>query len=274
LPEGFADGLRFFLQAAGTAYARRYRTGIAIDRAALAEGVRQAVASVELGLEAAASGDLDEAVRRLEGVPFESLRKSGYEIAWQRLGRMRDGSRAAAGRRELSLLGPAWRDLKRWSEIVPDTWQVPRPEDKDESPAVDPIADFARYEMISGQLAFLAHLPSSVLKGLQASGGSVAFEEVLRRIIPPLALGKPELGRAEEMIAAFRDVCCRDGALRPEVGSELLQLLDRHLKASVTDERVRGEIRVAFEAELSDLVREANAADANASGDGGQEGAT
>jgi hypothetical protein len=259
LPEGYADGLRLFLQAAGTRYARRYRTGIAVNRDALAEGVRQAVAALELGLMDAASEDLNEAVGLLEGGGLEPLRLRGYEIAWGRLQQMRDGAGQALDRRELSLLGPAWRDLRRWATIIPDAWRVPLSEDEDEPAAVDPIGDFQAYERIVGQLGFLASLPEPVLKGLQASGGDVTFEEVLRRIIPPLALGREVPGKVKADLADFRSSCCNDGGIRPEVKAEVVGFLDRYLEASVLCDRVREEIREAFAVELTDLEHEIKA---------------
>jgi hypothetical protein len=263
LQDGYADGLRLFLQAAGTTYARRYRTGIAVDREALAEGVRQAMASLELGLVDAASGDLNEAVALLEGGKLEPLRLRGYEIAWRRLQEMQEGSGKLLGRRELSLLGPAWRDLRRWTGIVPDAWRVPVSEDEDEPAEVDPIGDFESYEQITGRLEFLSSLPEPVLKGLQASGGDVTFEEVLRRIIPPLALGRERLGDEKSDLAEFRSTCCTAGDIRPEVKAEVMGLLDRFLDTSVPCDRVREEIREAFSIELTDLEHEIGAGPAD-----------
>lgn len=269
LPEDYANGLRAYLQAAGMTYARRYRTGIGTDRAALSEGVRQALAALELGLADAASGDLDAAVQALEGGGLESLRKRGYEIAWRRLKQMREGSQALLERRELSLLGPAWRDLKRWATVTPDSWQVPPPEDEKTPRAVDPIADYARFELIEGQIAFLAGLPRPVLKALQASGGSVAFDEVLRRMVPPLALGQARLGKPKAAAEAFRAQCCDGGRVRPEVRAEVLRQFDRQLEATVTYDRVRREIREAFVHEMDDAAQEppAEAAEEGARGD-------
>ena len=264
LPGGYADGLRLFLQAAGTTYARRYRTGIAVNRDALAEGVRQVVAALELGLKDAASEDLNEAVSLLEGGGLEPLRLRGYQIAWGRLQQMRDGAGQAIGRRELSLLGPAWRDLRRWARIIPDAWRVPHSEDEDEPAIVDPIGDFQNYERIVGQLEFLSGLPEPVLKGLQASGGDVTFEEVLRRMIPPLALGREVPGKEKADLADFRSACCDDCGIRPEVKAEVVGFLDRYLEASVPCDRVREEIREAFAVELADLEREAGPGPADA----------
>ena len=104
LPPNIGDALLGFLRLQGLHYGKRYRSGIAIRRENLEHGVRQALISMDLGLEARAESDLNRAVEIIAQGDFEACRKRGYEIAFFRLQEMAQMCRAMLLRPEVKFL--------------------------------------------------------------------------------------------------------------------------------------------------------------------------
>ena len=64
LPPRFMDSLRAYLRIRGLGFAQRNRTGIALGRDQLRQGMEQGLACMDLALEEASGGDLNAARRQ------------------------------------------------------------------------------------------------------------------------------------------------------------------------------------------------------------------
>ena len=236
LPPHFMDSLRAYLQVRGLAFAQRHRTGIALGRDQLRQGMEQGLACMDLALEEASGGDLNAAVAKLVSDSFDALYKQGWEQAFQRLKEMREQARALAGCSELGF----WPDLQpkvaALTKLVPETWTGPS--------AIDLRADGQMLQELTGKVAFVRSLPQPSVAALLEQV-DVDFAGVLHRVILALALGRTALTVKEEHVSRFRAECFDAGGLRPNVRRQVLDQFVGHLEDTVADADVR--VRIADE---------------------------
>ena len=231
LPRGLEDGLIAFLRLHATNHARRYRTGIALDRDSLEAGVRQGFACLEAALQAAAGDDVEQAIDLLAAADLEDLRRQGWERAWNTLDEMRRES-AAHLRSPWSPLLDEWSpELDRWTTLVPESWTAggaPEP--------VDPPAEFARYLHVSDRARFLDSLPEDALRPLLRRWHPPAdFPLLLRHLVAALALGRLRLPVARTSIERFATSCFDGQAMAAATRAKVLEQLEGHLQAHRPD---------------------------------------
>ena len=253
LPPNIGDALLGFLRLQGLHYGKRNRSGIAIRREDLEHGVRQALISMDLGLEARAESDLNRAVEIIAEGDFEACRKRGYEISFFRLQEMAQACRAMLLRPEVKFLQSEYRAVSRWANAVPETWMRPPDDEEDELQLVDPKRDYAAYQIALRRLAFLRSIPKAALAELEIAVEGRTYDELLRNLILALALDMESLLPSEAQIEAFRQTCFEEGKMKTGVRTKVFELMDRQLEASVEDTEDRMAIRREFEAEVEFL---------------------
>ena len=253
LPPNIGDALLGFLRLQGLHYGKRYRSGIAIRREDLEHGVRQALISMDLGLEACAESDLNRAVDIIAQGDFEACRKRGYEIAFFRLQEMVQMCRAMLLRPEVKFLQSEYRAISRWATTVPETWMRPHDDEEDESQLVDPKRDYAAYQVAFRRLAFLRSIPKAALTEVEIAVEARTYDGLLRNLILALALDMESLLPSEAQIETFRQRCFEGGKIKEEVRAKVFELMDRQLETSVEDTEDRQAIRREFEAEIEFL---------------------
>ena len=252
LPPRFMDALRAYLRIRGLGFAQRNRTGIALGRDQLRQGMEQGLACMDLALEEESGGDLNAAVAKLARDPFDALYKQGWERAFQRLEEMRQQARALVGCPELGF----WPDLQpkvaALAKLVPETWTGPS--------AIDLRADGQMLQELTGKVAFVRSLPQPSVAVLLEQV-DVDFAGVLHRVILALALGRAELKVNEAQVSRFRAECFVEGGLRPNVRRQVLDQLVGHLDDAVADAAVREQIADELGAEIEVLERAAGRGD-------------
>ena len=211
LPPNVGDALLGFLRLQGLHYGKRYRSGIAIRREDLEHGVRQALIAMDLGLEARAESDLNQAVDIIAQGDFEACRKRGYEIAFFRLQEMAQMCRALLLRPEVKFLQSEYRAISRWATAVPETWMRPQDDEEDESQLVDPKRDYEAYQVAFRRLAFLRSIPKAALTEVEMAVEARTYDGLLRNLILALALDMESLLPSEAQIEAFRQRCFEEG---------------------------------------------------------------
>lgn len=253
LPPNIGDALLGFLRLQGLHYGKRNRSGIAIRRGDLEHGVRQALISMDLGLEARAESDLNRAVEIIAEGDFEACRKRGYEIAFFRLQEMAQMCRAMLLRPEVKFLKSEYQAVSRWANAVPETWMRPPDDEEDESQLVDPKRDYAAYLVALRRFAFLRSIPKAALAELEIAVEGRTYDGLLRNLILALALDMESLLPSEAQIEAFRQRCFEGGKMKEDVRAKVFELMDRQLETSVEDTEDRMAIRREFEAEVEFL---------------------
>ncbi len=253
LPPNIGDALLGFLRLQGLHYGKRNRSGIAIRRGDLEHGVRLALISMDLGLEARAESDLNRAVEIIAEEDFEACRKRGYEIAFFRLQEMAQACRAMLLRPEVKFLQSEYRAVSRWANAVPETWMRPPDDEEDELQLVDPKRDYAAYQIALRRLAFLRSIPNAALTELETAVEGRTYDGLLHNLILALALDMESLLPSDVQIEAFRQRCFEEGKMKEEVRAKVFELIDRQLEASVEDAEDCVAIRQEFEAEVEFL---------------------
>ena len=252
LPPRFMDALRAYLRIRGLGFAQRNRTGIALGRDQLRQGMEQGLACMDLALEEESGGDLNAAVAKLARDPFDALYKQGWERAFQRLEEMRQQARALVGCPELGF----WPDLQpkvaALAKLVPETWTGPS--------AIDLRADGQTLQELTGKVAFVRSLPQPSVTALLEQV-EVDFAGVLHRVILALALGRAELVVNEAQVSRFRAECFTADGLCPHVRRQVLDQFVRHLEDTVEDADVRARIADELGAEIEVLERAAGRGD-------------
>ena len=252
LPPRFMDSLRAYLQVRGLAFAQRNRTGIALGRDQLRQGMEQGLACMDLALEEASDGDLNAAVAKLTSDSFDALYKRGWERAFQRLKEMRQQARALVGCSELGF----WPDLRPQVEaltkLVPETWTGPSD--------IDLRADGQMLQELTGKVAFVRSLPQPSVAALLEQV-DVDFAGVLHRVILALALGRVELKVNETQVSRFCAECFDEGGLRPHVRRQVLDQFVGHLDNAVADADVRMRLADELSAEIAVLEQAADRGD-------------
>lgn len=252
LPPHFMDSLRAYLRIRGLGFAQRQRTGIALGRDLLRQGMERGLACMDLALEEASGGDLNAAVAQLKSDPFDALYKRGWECAFQRLKAMHQQARALVGCPELGF----WPDLQPkvtvWAQLVPETWAGPS--------AIDLRTDGQTLQELVGKVAFVRSLPKPSVAALLGQVG-VDFAGVLHRVVLALALGRAELVANEAHVARFRAECFAEGRLLPQVRRQVLEQVAGHLENEVEAPAVRAKIANEVGAEIEALERASTAGD-------------
>ena len=244
LPPRFMDALRAYLRVRGLGFAQRNRTGIALGRDQLRQGMEQGLACMDLALEEASGGDLNTAVAKLASDSFDALCKQGWERACQRLEEMREQARALVGCPELGFWPGLQPKVAALAKLVPETWTGPS--------AIDLRADGQMLQELTGKVAFVRSLPQPSVAALLEQV-DVDFAGVLHRVILALALGRTELVAKKEHVSRFCAECFDEGGLRPHVRQQVLDQLVGHLDNAVAAADVRGRIVDELCAELGML---------------------
>lgn len=244
----FMDSLRAYLRIRGLGFAQRQRTGIALGRDLLRQGMERGLACMDLALEEASGGDLNAAVATLKSNPFDALYKRGWECAFQRLKAMRQQARALVGRPELGFWPELQPKVAVWAQLVPETWAGPS--------VIDLRTDSQTLQELTGKVAFVRSLPKPSVAALLEQVG-VDFAGVLHRVVLALALGRAELVASEAHVARFRAECFAEGRLRPQVRRQVLEQVAGHLENEVEAPAVRAKIAAELGAEIAVLERAA-----------------
>ena len=252
LPPRFMDSLQAYLRIRGLGFAQRNRTGIALGRDQLRQGMEQGLACMDLALEEESGGDLNAAVAKLVGDSFDALYKQGWERAFQRLKEMRQQARALVGCPELGFWPGLQPKVAALAKLVPETWTGPS--------AIDLRADGQMLQELTGKVAFVRSLPQPSVAALLEQV-DVDFAGVLHRVILALALGRAELVAKKEHVSRFRAECFDAGGLRPHVRRQVLDQFVGHLEDTVADADVRVRIADELGAEIEVLEQAADQGD-------------
>jgi len=244
----FMDSLRAYLRIRGLGFAQCQRTGIALGRDLLRQGMERGLACMDLALEEASGGDLNAAVAQLKSDPFDALYKRGWERAFQRLKAMRQQARALVGRPELGFWPELQPKVAVWAQLVPETWAGPS--------VIDLRTDGQTLQELTGKVAFVRSLPKPSVAALLEQVG-VDFVGVLHRVVLALALGRAELVANAAHVARFRAECFAAGRLRPQVRRQVLEQVAGHLENEVEAPAVRAKIAAELGAEIAVLERAA-----------------
>lgn len=244
----FMDSLRAYLRIRGLGFAQRQRTGIALGRDRLRQGMERGLACMDLALEEASGGDLNAAVAQLKGDPFDALYKRGWERAFQRLKAMRQQAHALVGRPELGFWPELQPKVAVWAQLVPETWAGPS--------VIDLRTDSQTLQELTGKVAFVRSLPKPSVAALLEQVG-VDFAGVLHRVVLALALGRAELVANAAHVAHFRAECFAAGRLRPQVRRQVLDQVAEHLENEVEAPAVRAKIAAELGAEIAVLEQAA-----------------
>ncbi len=248
----FMDSLRAYLRIRGLGFAQRNRTGIALGRDQLRQGMEQGLACMDLALEEVSGGDLNAAVTKLASDSFDALYKQGWERACQRLEEMREQARALVGCPELGFWPDRQPKVAALAKLVPETWTGPS--------AIDLRADGRMLQELTGKVAFVRSLPQPSVAALLEQV-DVDFAGVLHRVVLALALGRTELVAKKEHVSRFHAECFDAGGLRPHVRRQVLDQFGGHLEDTVADADVRVWIADELGAEIEVLEQAANRGD-------------
>ncbi len=252
LSEHTPDVLLAYLRTEGTRFGQRYRTGIAVSREVLEQGVRQTLVSLELGLTVVAEKDLNRAVDLLAEADFEKIRKRGWEEAFVRLDEMGRVCRSIPGRPEAHLLRDYGWHIDRWSRVVPETWTVSGGEDCDEKP-VDPLQDYAKFRELHARLSFIRLLPLRVLRPFAEAVNECGFREFLRHLVLALALDLETLVPDTREIAAFESDCLGPEGMAAWARDKVTTKAKEMAREAVDDSGLRMLLIEEVEAEIATL---------------------
>ena len=252
LPPRFMDSLRAYLRICGLGFAQRNRTGIALGRDQLRQGMERGLACMDLALEEVSGGDLNAAVAKLVSDPFDALYKQGWERAFRRLEEMRQQARALVGCPELGFWPNLQPKVAALAKLVPETWAGPS--------AIDLRADGRMLQELTGKVAFVRSLPQPSVEALLEQV-DVDFAGVLHRVILALALGRTELVVKKEHVSRFCAECFDSGGLLPHVRRQVLDQFVGHLEDTVEDADVRVWIADELGAEIEVLEQAADRGD-------------
>lgn len=240
VPEHAAEGLQAYLRIQAMSHGARNRSGLAIGREEIEQGVHQAIICLDLGLLSASGGDLNAAVDLVDTGDFEGFRKKGWEVAHTRLSRMRTDCRQLAQRTVASFLQDFTKDSRVWAAVEPGTWMS---EDAEGEPVkVDPVHDWDRFLDLSARAHLFSALPEEAFKPFRsAAGGRGSSEEVLRNIVVALATQSASLALTTETLDAFRNRI-EEGRVPDSVRETVLDQIASLVDASDADAVVASHI--------------------------------
>jgi hypothetical protein len=259
LPPDADDSLRMYLQSYTMMFGQRNRTGIAIGREELEQGVFQATVCLEIGLIDQSGGDANKALEIVATGDFESLRKLGWELAFFRLKEMQDEAQLFPKRREAAFLQDYADPVRRWAYTAPQTWLCTDPDEEDGPTIADPAKAYETFQDLALRVALLKSLPPDALKRFGSAAGSRGpFSEILKNLILSLVLGKESLVATVEDVALFENMISSK-ASSPDglntLADRFRQQVGEGVDPSVADRfirSVRAEVRelVAFGSDL------------------------
>ena len=212
LPPNAEEAIRMYLQTQTMTFGQRNRTGLAIGREEIEQGVFQATICLDIGLDDQAEGDANKAAEVLATGDFENIRKRGWELAFFRLEEMVTEAGLFPKRRESAFLQEFVTPTKRWAHTVAGTWVCSDPEDEDGPMIVDPISEYQVYEDLMIRIDLLKGIPVDALKRYGSAAGSRGpFTDLLRNLIvrrnkaitepSPIHLSEEELNDRQEVRA-------------------------------------------------------------------------
>ena len=255
LPPHFMGSLGAYLRMRGLGFAQHQRTGIALGRDLLRQGMERSLACMDLALEAESGGDLNAAVAKLARDPFDALYKRGWERAFLRLKELRQQARALVGYPELGFWPELRPKVEGWAQLVPEAWAGPS--------AIDLRTAGQTLQELTGKVAFVRSLPKPSVAALLEQGG-VDFAGVLHRVVLGLGLGRAELVANEAHVSRFRAECFVKDKLRPQVRRQVLAQVAGQLENEVEAPAVRAKIAAEVGAEIEALERAVAAGDLDA----------
>ena len=133
------------------------------------------------------------------------------------------------------------KDLQRWAAGVPETWTAPPEEDEEEVRQIDPILDYEEFQVLKGRFEFVRALPGSALSAFLDAAEEPLFEDLLRNLLPGLALDLETLVLATDEVKAF-ELCFDAGQMRAEVKEKVTGMVDVQLQKFVSSEVAREKI--------------------------------
>ena len=206
LPPNAEEAIRMYLQTQTMTFGQRNRTGLAIGREEIEQGVFQATICLDIGLDDQAEGDANKAAEVLATGDFENIRKRGWELAFFRLEEMVTEAGLFPKRRESAFLQEFVTPTKRWAHTVAGTWVCSDPEDEDGPMIVDPISEYQVYEDLKIRIDLLKGIPVDALKRYGSAAGSRGpFTDLLRNLIVSLCLGLESLLPEASDVATFEE---------------------------------------------------------------------
>ena len=238
LSENTPDVLLAYLRTTAMRFGQRYRTGIAVSRDVLEQGVGKTLMSMELGLAAISERDLNRGVDLLAKGDFEKIRKRGWEEAHARLEAMGRVCRSIQGRPESRLLRDYAPQIDRWSRVVPETWMVSGGEDDDED-LVDPLRDYARFQELRARLNFIRLVPSSVLQPFAEAVNECGFIDFVRHLILALALDLETLVPGPRELSTFASDCLGSEGVKAWARDRVTAKANAMARQAVDDSRLR-----------------------------------
>lgn len=204
LPENAHEALRMYLQTRTMMFGQRNRSGIAVGREEVEQGLFQTTVCLDVGLIDRSGGDANRAAELLAQGDFEDVRKRGWELAYFRLEEMHQEATLFPQRREAAFLQDYAEDVRRWSHTAPETWICEDPEDEDGPTIADPAKSYLTYQDLMLRVGLLKVLPSDALKRFgAASGGPGPFVDLLRNLIVSLSLRLERLVLDPSEVATF-----------------------------------------------------------------------
>jgi hypothetical protein len=207
LPPNADEALRMYLQTHTMMFGQRNRTGIAIGREELEQGVFQATICLEIGLIDQSEGDANKAIEIVATGDFEGMRKRGWELAFFRLKEMQDEAQLFPQRREAAFLQDYADPVRRWAYTAPETWLCTDPDEDDGPTIADPAKAYETFLDLTLKIALLKSLPSDALKRFGSAVGSRGpFSEILRNLILSLVIGKDSLVATSEDVVSFESM--------------------------------------------------------------------
>ncbi len=253
LPENAADALRMYLQTHTMIFGQKNRTGIAIGREELEQGVFQAMACLDLGLVDQSDGDANRGAELLATGDFESVRKRGWEIAFFQLEEMQQEARLFPKRRESAFLQDYAAPVRRWTHTAPETWLCTDPEEEDGPTIADPVREYGTYRDLMLKIDLLRSLPGDALKRFgSAAGTRLPFTDLLRNLVLSLSLELEALLPDPAQITAFTGLLTAEGQYA-QVESMVTSQLSEQL-GSDADEEARGRFLAEVREEMQDMV--------------------
>lgn len=252
LPPRFIDTLMTYLRVRGMGFAQRQRTGIALGKQQLRQGIEMGLVCIDLALEEQTGGDLNAAVALLAECKFAALYNKGWEQAFQRLEEMRAQAVELVRRPELGFWPEEQPKVAAWAKLVPETWTATDVEG--EPVSVDLRIDAQTLRELSGKVALLRSLPGKSVNALLTKG-AVDFFGVLYRVILALATGRVGLVVDRDRVLAFRDECFAEGVMLPAIYRQVSAQIAAHLQQAVEDAEISAQITAEFRTAVESLER-------------------
>ncbi|MBS13128.1 MAG: hypothetical protein CME19_16160 [Gemmatimonadetes bacterium] len=206
LPENADDALRMYLQMHTMSFGQKNRSGIAINREDMEQGIFQATVCLDIGLRDQSKGEPNRAAEILSAGEFEAIRKRGWELAFFWMEDMHEEGKRFPMRRESAFLMDYATPTQKWAHTVPETWICDDPEAEGEPTIVDPVGEYDVYLDLMLRVSLLKRLPADALKRFgSAAGARGPFCDLLRNLIVSVSLGLESLVLSTAEAEYFRE---------------------------------------------------------------------